>query len=283
MSRGSLALVLLTAVVGLTAGLYYAWVVNPVRYVRTAPASLRLDFQEDYLALIASAYAATGDLLRAQTRLALLPDLRAAEELAALAQRRKAAGRPEAEVQALARLAAALGERPATRVAATTPLAATLTSHAPGLGTPSPTATRTNTPAPTTALTPTPKPTLLATATATPRPSYSLLTREKVCDASLSPPLIQVEALDAQGAPAPGAEALVVWDEGQDHFFTGLKPELGLGYGDFAMQVGTRYTVQLVGSQELVTGLKSESCLTPGAPAFPGSWVLRYQQNVAGP
>jgi len=46
-----------------------------------------------------------------------------------------------------------------------------------------------------------------------------------VCDASLSPPLIQVEALDAQGAPVPGAEVLIVWDEGQDHFFTGLKPE----------------------------------------------------------
>jgi len=281
MSRGSLALVLLTAVMGLTAGLYYAWVVNPVRYVRTAPASLRLDFQEDYLALIASAHAATGDLLRAQTRLALFPDLQAAEALAALAQRRKAARRPEAEVQAMAQLAAALGERPGTRVPATIAITLAPTSRAPAQGTPPPTSTRTSTPAATTTLPPTPKPTLLATAT--PRPTYRLLSREKVCDASLSPPLIQVEALDAQGAPAPGAEALVVWDEGQDHFFTGLKPELGLGYGDFAMQVGTRYTVQLVGSQELVTGLKSESCLTPGAPAFPGSWVLRYQQNVAGP
>ena len=35
--------------------------------------------------------------------------------------------------------------------------------------------------------------------------------------------------------PYPSVELVVTWDEGEDHFFTGLQPELGLGYGDFLM------------------------------------------------
>ncbi|MCX6071293.1 MAG: hypothetical protein NTU91_10615, partial [Chloroflexi bacterium] len=49
---------------GIAAGLYYAWGVNPVSYTDTSPASLREDFRADYLTLIASAYDATGDLPR---------------------------------------------------------------------------------------------------------------------------------------------------------------------------------------------------------------------------
>jgi len=92
----------------------YAWILSPVEYVETAPASLRPDFKEDYLVLIASAYAATGDLTRAQARLGLFPDLEAAGDLAALSQRRLAAAGSVSEVEALAALASALGERPAS-------------------------------------------------------------------------------------------------------------------------------------------------------------------------
>ena len=97
---------------GLAGGLYYAWLINPVEYTDTAPDSLRADFRSDYLALIASAYAATDDLVRARTRLALFSGFEPSTELAALAQQRLAGGFGEVEAAALAQLAADLANQP---------------------------------------------------------------------------------------------------------------------------------------------------------------------------
>ncbi|MGH2626413.1 MAG: hypothetical protein ACRDHY_07170, partial [Anaerolineales bacterium] len=66
MNRASLLPLAFAVALGASVGLYYAWVVNPVRFIDTAPASLRADFQADYLALVAAAYTATDDLDRAQ-------------------------------------------------------------------------------------------------------------------------------------------------------------------------------------------------------------------------
>jgi len=90
----------LGGVLGLLAGVFYAWRVNPVSYTQTDPTSLRADFRMDYLALIASAHAGTGDLGRAQARLAVFGAEGIAETLGALAQQRLAAGYPEAEARA---------------------------------------------------------------------------------------------------------------------------------------------------------------------------------------
>jgi hypothetical protein len=101
------ALLLLAALaLGITAGLYYAWGVNPVSYTDTSPGSLRDDFRADYLTLIASAYDATGDIQRARARVALFAYADPGPVLAALAQQRLAQGWPEGEARALARLAA---------------------------------------------------------------------------------------------------------------------------------------------------------------------------------
>ena len=106
--------------IGVAGGLYYTWLLSPVEYVRTAPDSLRADFRGDYLGLIASAYASSGDLVRARTRLALFPDLRPATELAALAQQRLAAGLVDTEANALSQLASALSRGPTRTPAPTT-------------------------------------------------------------------------------------------------------------------------------------------------------------------
>jgi hypothetical protein len=106
------------------------------------------------------------------------------------------------------------------------------------------------------------------------------LEKEKVCDTNLAGPLIQVEVLDAAGRPVPGVEALVVWDTGQDHFFTGLKPELGIGYGDFTMTQGLYYTLQLVDTEVPVTGLYVEDCVGEDSELFPGSWLLTFHQPL---
>jgi hypothetical protein len=91
-------------------------------------------------------------------------------------------------------------------------------------------------------------------------------------------PLLQVIVVDAADQPVPGSEVRVVWDTGQDHFFTGLKPDLGVGYGDFEMSPGVTYTVQLVDSDQPVTGLTPGECTAADGTHYPGSWLLRFQQ-----
>ena len=239
--------------IGLASGLYYAWLVNPVEYVETAPDSLRADFRADYLGLIASAYTSGGDLVRARTRLGLFPDLNAATELAALAQQRLAAGLADAEGSALAQLASALSQGP------------------------------TRTPVPTASVSPTPsnipRPSPTRRPTATPGAAFLLTSREQICDPRLSEPLIQLIVLDAAQGPVPGQEIIVVWDTGLDHFFTGLKPELGLGYGDFTMAVDVSYTLQLANSQHPVTNLAAHECEGEGGELYLGSWLLQFEQS----
>lgn len=259
MSRTRLLALAFAFTLGASVGLYYAWVVNPVEFIDTAPASLRADFQADYLALVAAAYAGAGDLGRAQARLSLIADPDPSARLAALAQQRLAAGFPESEAQALAVLAAALGERPPP---ASSP---TLAAGAP-TASPRPTLTATARPAPT------------RTPTATPGAPFQLLEREQVCDRDLARPLIIVEVEDAAGRPIPGVEVLVIWDAGQDHFFTGLKPELGPGYGDFAMDPGVNYAVKLADSLQSVSGIAAEECTAADGTSFLGSWRLVFTQ-----
>jgi hypothetical protein len=78
---------LLGAVAGLAFGLIYAWIVDPVTYYDADPADLRADLGEDYLVLIATSYELTGDLARAQARLASLGQAGNPQAVAALADR----------------------------------------------------------------------------------------------------------------------------------------------------------------------------------------------------
>jgi len=73
MSRWTKFLIAVT--LGAVAGLFYGWVVNPVEYVDIAPASLRVDYQSDYVLMAAEAYQVEPDLGLAVRRLALLGSL----------------------------------------------------------------------------------------------------------------------------------------------------------------------------------------------------------------
>ena len=259
MNRSNLAPVLLGVVVGMLAGLIYGWVVQPVRLVDTSPASLRTDFQDDYVALIAAAYAVTRDLPRAQARLALLPGAADEDHLAALAQARLAAGRPAPEVQALAALAAELSDGQPSPTVEPPPATPVPTARA------SPTLT-----------TPRPRPTSIPTAT--PGAPFRLSERRLVCDDPAPQPRLQVVVLDAAGEGVPNVLVRVIWDAGQDQFFTGLKPELGVGFGDFTIEPDTEYTVQLSESDAIATGIRSEACPDSSGGTHPGSWRLTFVQ-----
>lgn len=264
MSRIRILLFMSGLILGLAGGLVYSWMINPLEYTDTAPASLRQDFKEDYLSLIASAYSASGDINRTRSRLALLGMSAAPEELSRLAQSRLAAGRPESEARALANLAAILGERPSPLAMTPSPTALQITV---------PSATLTVTASPTRIPSPTPSP--------TPGAPFVLLEKEASCDPGLREPLLQVRVLDAAGEGVPGVQILVVWDNGQDKFFTGLKPELGSGYADFTMEQETIYSMQLIDGESPLTGLSVEECSSPSGEPYPGSWLLTFQQPGA--
>jgi hypothetical protein len=60
---------------GAVAGMLYGWVINPVKYVDTSPASLRADYKADYVLMVAEIYSSDGSLEQAARRLAVLSSL----------------------------------------------------------------------------------------------------------------------------------------------------------------------------------------------------------------
>ncbi len=95
-------------VIGLIIGLVYAWLVNPVDYVDTVPGSLRDDYKDQYRLMIALAYAANNDPVRAAERLKLLDDRDPARALTEQAQRILAEDGSMDDARALGALASAL-------------------------------------------------------------------------------------------------------------------------------------------------------------------------------
>jgi len=250
---------------GLIVGLIYTWGISPVKYVNTTPASLRADYKDRYVQLVAGAFAVEGDIDRARARLAWLGEANVTARVTTMAQQLAASESDPETVRSLAALADALNaELPVPTVTIAPTSAASL---------PSPEATSTPVPSSTPYLLPTRAP------TPTPLGEFGFVDKQFVCDVSLQPPLIQVVMLDPGGEQIPGVEVVVDWDGGFDHFFTGLKPELGRGYGDFTMAQGVEYAVHLAASPSLaVTGLAVESCPDSAGNAFPGSWRLTFRQ-----
>jgi hypothetical protein len=66
------ALFLLMFAVGVTAGLVYGWIIAPVEYTETAPASLRADYRTDYVLMVAETFHAEQDAELAARRLSVL-------------------------------------------------------------------------------------------------------------------------------------------------------------------------------------------------------------------
>jgi hypothetical protein len=290
--RGSWYL-LTGAVLGVALGLIYSWLISPVEYVDAPPYALRADFKDEYRALVAAAYLYSNDLLRAEDRLAQLKDDETAQTVAMQAQRALAEGHPEGEVRALGILAMALGDGVvpvassvvSTQTMINTPTASASTSTpiiqqppaTPDISqqaTPTQTSTK---PAPqsTNTLEPT------STATSTPAQEAAFLLQETklLCNLDQTQPMIQVEIQDATGEPVPSIELIVTWDGGEDHFFTGLKPELSLGYADFLMTPGVVYSLRLEDGGPTVNDLTAAECLSEDGSRFWGSWMLTFIQT----
>jgi hypothetical protein len=62
---------LIAGLLGLSLGLLYGWVLEPVQFVDTTPASLRADYRTDYVLMIAESYHADPKPDLANRRLAI--------------------------------------------------------------------------------------------------------------------------------------------------------------------------------------------------------------------
>ena len=111
--RVPLALLLAALLAGLGAGLYLGWVALPQPSVEADPSSLHPAFKDDYILMIATAYAGDGDLPAAQSQLASLGFDDPAAAVEAAADRLSAAGLPASDQERLGRLAADLAASPA--------------------------------------------------------------------------------------------------------------------------------------------------------------------------
>ena len=286
---------------GLGIGLLVAWVLAPVQFIDTTPASLRVDFKDEYRFMIASAFAANSDLLRAQARLDTLSDPDPIKVFGQQAQRMLANNSPMSEIQVLTDLSTALQSQPtvvyspvpAMTDLATDTLTPTPTIQATPTTSPSPTETITSypsfTPTPTATqtvaatLTPQQKPisTLAprSTQTSSPKPStpFKLVKQSTICDPA-QPGLLQVNLSNSDGKPAAGVELVITWLGGEEHFFTGLKPELGYGYADYSMTGNIEYALSLSDGGTRLTGLSTPKCTTTQGNTYPGGLDLEFKR-----
>jgi hypothetical protein len=264
--RAAPIILAISAVVGLAGGLLYTWVLDPIESYDSAPDTLRARDKFVYVALIGDLYAYDGDLPRAEARLAELGIEADGPVLAGLIEEYLDGGGQAEDVRNLARLAEALGASGGVLlVFASVP-------------TPSPEPTATSqtqsgslqlessrTPAP----------------TVTPTPSFHLVEQTAVCAEPEQPGSISVWVRDQDGNGLAGIEIVVSWSAGQDRFFTGLRPERGMGYADFEMSPEEEYEVALAGFKgEIARGLTSD--LSPGlcpTGTIALDWQISFQQE----
>jgi hypothetical protein len=276
--------VFLALLAGLGLGLVYAWLISPLHVTNAAPLALRADFKESYRSAIAAAYAATGNLPRAQARLALLGDPDPLEALNAQAQRMLANNETLQQADEVAALALALengpGSLPAsapTQVLEEIPDVFTETLPPPTLEvqfifteTQQPIETQAVIVPATPRPTQTPPPTLGA--------PFTLTGQDSICDTNLPDGLLQVLVLNSNRRQMPGMEIVITWEGGGEQFFTGLKPELGNGYADYIMTPNITYTVQIASGSDVAAGLTPPTCQSPSGEAFFGGIKLTFQQ-----
>jgi hypothetical protein len=64
--------ILIAVLLGISLGLVYGWVINPVQYTDITPEALRIDYRTDYVLMVAEAYHIEEDPALAARRLAVL-------------------------------------------------------------------------------------------------------------------------------------------------------------------------------------------------------------------
>ena len=277
-------LALLALLIGFGIGLSYTWIIAPVKYVDASPYTLREDFKDKFRTAIAAAYASNLDIERARARLSLLGDDDSSQSLTAQAQRMVAEGESATAIQQVAMLASALQGQ------TTVPNSSTVTSL-PETNQPPASQVVEVIPSPAISLEPTTvdvETTPQAILTPTPRPSrtptqtlgapFQLLSQDTVCDRSLEEGLLQITVSTITRKQIPGAEIIVSWNNGEEHIFTGFKPELGNGYADFVMTPNVTYTVRMADGGTAALEISSPECTNSDGDPYSGGVSINFQR-----
>jgi hypothetical protein len=103
---------LIMIALGAAAGMVYGWVINPVKYLDTSPASLRADYKADYVLMVAEIYSSDGNLEQASRRLAVLSSLPPARVVADALLIARDLQYGAADLETIDRLAQALKQSP---------------------------------------------------------------------------------------------------------------------------------------------------------------------------
>jgi len=270
-------------ILGVGLGLVISWVLLPQATTKAVPSMLQNDFKDSYRSLIAVAYASTGDLPRAKSRLSALGDVDMVGAIESQAQRALAEGDSPESLEALAILAVNLRKETAlTQITATATEFLTQPSHISTIGTSStPTiafiddeAVATVTPIPFFTRTP------IATTEASPtaRAPYILKTQDEICSTNISEALLMVFVSDASQKELSGVEIIISWDGNEEHFFTGLKPELNRGYADFMMEPNQNYSLRLAAGSTAASNLSAPACQDEDGHHYWGSLRLKFEQ-----
>ncbi len=260
-------------ILGLVLGMIYAWVISPITEVDTHPNLLRDDYKDIYRSLISRAYQANSNLPRAEARLELLGDDDPALALAAQAQRFLAENGDNEMAKVLANLSAAL------QIAAgpaATPIPSTVTAIPDGEtsnnggnsnseGQDSASSTREPTSVAPTSPTPSP----------TSSPPFILQDSSPICDPTLGETLIQIIATDGSGEGVPGISLEIsLGTDPTEVFYTGLKPELGLGYADYLAEPGLTYQLEIPNSGLVINDIEVPTCQNESENSYWGSWEI---------
>lgn len=235
-------------IIGALIGFLSAFVF-PAIAVDVSPASLSAEHKETYRLMVALSYAASGDLGRAQARLALIADGDPVRALASQAQVALTNNSTQREARALASLAADLDAvidaQQATQVAVNTPNP----DEQGEISTPFTTGAEDAT--------------------------YFLDNQELICESSQTPPMLKLFVFDANHNAQAGVRITVSSLEEIDEFVTGSKPEFGPGYADYVLTPGQQYTLSINGV-EMMGGLQAAACETEaGEPAW-GAWLMLF-------
>lgn len=274
--RGGCLFILTGLILGLVVGALVSFVISPMQYVNVSPAMLKKEDKDIYRGLIAAAYNLRGDLGRAKARIGLLQDENSVQSLTAQAQQTIAKGGLAQEARGLALLAAAMNEQPILleTQAEDTPTEMAVVSTPTDFPTLPPLKTESSE----TEAEQTPIPQVVFP-TIEPRPipsdPFMLKDRKSLCDLEMMNQL-QVFVIDKAGKPIPGVEIIVTWQGGEDHFFTGLKPQVDLGYADFSMVPGELYNLRLANGGDSATRISPPNCKLDSGMEYTGGVKLIF-------
>jgi cytoskeletal protein RodZ len=235
-------------IIGLILGIVLV-ILFPAAHVDLSPTNLADEYKAEYRLMVALAYASSGNIGRAQARLAILADGDPVRALASQAQLALADSNSQREARALASLAADIQI-----------LIDSAQSTSAAVNTPNPDQQgAVATPFQTTAE----------------NAVYHLTSQELLCESADSPPLVKIFVFDDKDNAQAGVRITMTYTGGSDEFFTGAKPEFGPGYADYELTPGPQYTLSIQGTQ-LMGGLQAAACETEeGEPAW-GSWLLLF-------